>query len=116
MSQHKVLFVLTSHDQLAPGKSTGWYLPEFAHPYYVLASHAEVAVASPAGGAAPLDPSSVEMFKADEECQRFLKEKEALWKNTEKLSTFVGRASEFAAILYVGGHGRKYLAQGVVDV
>ena len=110
MSQHKVLFVLSSHGQLgSSGKQTGWYLPEAAHPYYVLSPHVEVVVASPTGGEAPLDPSSVEMFKEDEECQRFLKEKETLWKNTQKLSTFIGRADDFDAILYVGGHGRKCL-------
>jgi hypothetical protein len=37
----------------------------------------------------------------------FHKEKEALWKNTEKLDSFLGRANEFDAIFYVGGHGRK---------
>ena len=109
MSQRKVLFVLTSHNKLGSlGKPTGWYLPEFAHPYHVISPHADVVVASPAGGEAPLDPSSVESFKGDEQCQAFLKENEALWKNTEKLSNFVGRAKEFDAILYVGGHGRAF--------
>lgn len=48
------------------------------------------------------------MFKNDKESQNFLKDKESLWKNTEKLSDFVGRAQEFDAILFVGGHGRKW--------
>ena len=117
MSHHKVLFVLSSHDQLgSTGKQTGWYLPEFAHPYYVLAPHVEVVVASPSGGAAPLDPSSVEMFKDDEECQKFLKENQSLWKNTKKLSTFVGQANEFDAVLFVGGHGRKCSCCGISNL
>jgi len=105
----KVLFVLTSHNKLGDtGKPTGWYLPEFAHPYDVLADHVQIVVASPAGGEAPLDPSSVEAFQADPASQKFLKTKEALWKNTEKLSSFLGRAGEFEAIFFVGGHGPMF--------
>jgi putative intracellular protease/amidase len=54
-----------------------------------------------------LDPSSVEASKEDAESTKFLKEKESLWKNTEKLSSFIGKADQFDAIFYVGGHGRK---------
>ena len=65
-------------------------------------------VASPAGGEAPLDPSSTgEAIKDDEESQKFLLEKESLWKNTEKLETFKGKAKEFDAIFFVGGLGRE---------
>lgn len=105
----KVLFILSSHDKLGnTGKPTGWYLPEFAHPYYKLEGKTDITVASPKGGAAPLDPSSVEAFKEDAEAQKFLKEKESLWKNTEKLASFKGKADQFDAIFYVGGHGRMY--------
>lgn len=106
-SKQKVLFVLSSHGQMGDtGKPTGWYLPEFAHPYYKLEGKTDIIIASPKGGEAPLDPSSVEMFKSDAEASKFLREKESLWKNTEKLSDFVGKADEFAAVFYVGGHGR----------
>jgi len=104
----KVLFVLTSHSKLGnTGKPTGWYLPEFAHPYAVLSDQTTIVVASPAGGEAPLDPSSIEASKEDKTSVAFLK-KDHLWKNTEKLSTFLGRAKEFDAILYVGGHGPMF--------
>lgn len=83
--------------------------PEFAHPYYVLAPHAQLTIASPAGGEAPLDPGSVEAFKGDKECAKFLEEQESLWKNTEKLSSLAGKAKDFDAIFFVGGHGRKLL-------
>lgn len=46
------------------------------------------------------------MFENDPVSQKFLKEQEALWKNTEKLSDVLPRAYEFDAIFYVGGHGR----------
>jgi putative intracellular protease/amidase len=54
-----------------------------------------------------LDPGSAEAFKNDPECAEFLQTKSALWENTEKLSTFLGRAKEFDVIFYPGGHGRR---------
>lgn len=90
------------------GKPTGWYLPEFAHPYYKLEGKADITIASPKGGEAPLDPSSVEAFKEDPESKKFLAEKSALWKNTEVLSDFIGKSNEFAAIFFVGGHGPMF--------
>jgi len=105
----KFLFVLTSQDTMGDtGKPTGWYLPEFAHPYDILYRHLDIVVASPAGGAAPLDPSSVEATKDDKISVNFLKTEEKLWKNTEKLSSFLGRAEEFEGIFYVGGHGPMF--------
>lgn len=105
----KVLFVVTSHDKMGDtGKPTGWYLPEFAHPYEVLSSQCEIVVASPQGGEAPLDPSSVEAFKNDAISTKFLSHHENLWKNTHKLSEFVGKAKDFEAIFFVGGHGPMY--------
>lgn len=82
--------------------------PEFAHPWEVLHSKTELTIASPNGGTAPLDPSSVSMFEKDPVSVKFLKEQEALWKNTEKLADVLPRASEFDAIFYVGGHGRMF--------
>ena len=58
-------------------------------------------------GASPLDPSSVEASKEDDVSVKFLKENENLWKQTEKLDSFLGRAGEFDAIFFVGGHGRE---------
>jgi putative intracellular protease/amidase len=74
----------------------------------VLSSQVEVIVASPNGGEAPLDPSSVEAFKDDAVSTKFLKHSEALWKNTHKLSEFSGKAKEFEGIFFVGGHGRTF--------
>jgi putative intracellular protease/amidase len=109
MVQPKVLFVLTSHSKLGDtGKPTGWYLPEFAHPYEVLAPHTEITIASPAGGEAPLDPNSVEASKEDTVSIKFLKEREPLWKKTEKLEKFLGHAKEYEAIFFVGGHGPMF--------
>jgi len=127
-SKPRVLFVLTSHSEMGTsGKATGWYLvscletylfpsgtltnnlqPEFAHPYHQLKQVAEITVASPAGGAAPVDQGSVDNWKKDEVCGQVWENESSLWKNTEALSTFLGRAMDFAGIFYVGGHGRKF--------
>ncbi|KAL4892028.1 class I glutamine amidotransferase-like protein [Aspergillus ambiguus] len=104
----KVLVVLTSFDKLPNGHPTGWYLPEFAHPWEVLHEKAELVIASPKGGEAPLDPGSVKMFEGDPVSTKFLNEQQALWKNTHKLSDFVSRVSEFDALFYVGGHGPMF--------
>jgi putative intracellular protease/amidase len=74
----------------------------------VLASKAEIVVASPKGGVAPLDPGSVELFKNDESSVNFLKNHKSLWENTVPLKEFVGRSGEFDAIFYPGGHGPMY--------
>ncbi|KAK3352661.1 DJ-1/PfpI family protein [Lasiosphaeria hispida] len=106
----KVLVVLTSHEKLGnTGRLTGWYLPEFAHPYDGFkAAGFEVTVASPKGGVAPLDAGSVEMFKNDPSSVKFLNQNKELWENTEKLESFLGKADQFDAIFYPGGHGPMF--------
>ncbi|QKX57437.1 uncharacterized protein TRUGW13939_04550 [Talaromyces rugulosus] len=106
----KVLVVLTSVDKI-PGHDhpTGWYLPEFAHPWQILHdAGVEMTIASPKGGEAPLDPSSVKMFESDELSVNFHKNQQALWKNTERLAEIVPKAHEYDAIFYVGGHGPMF--------
>merc|ERR1712000_711524 len=83
----------------------GWYLPELAHPYNVLASKAELVMASPKGGKAPLDQASVEAFKEDKESVDFLNNKSSVWENTTPLKEFLGRANEFDALFYPVCHG-----------
>ncbi|KAI2624498.1 DJ-1/PfpI family protein [Xylaria nigripes] len=108
----KVLVVLTSYSTIqtdAGVHQTGWYLPELSHPYDVLAAAGvDIVTASPEGGVAPLDPGSVEMFKSDPSAVAFEKDKKALWEETQKLSSFRGRAAEFDAVFYPGGHGPMF--------
>lgn len=80
---------------------------QFAHPWEVLHTIAELTIASPNGGEAPLDPGSVKLFESDAISTKFLKEQEHLWKNTIKLVDVLPRVAEFDALFYVGGHGRK---------
>ena len=102
-----ILMVLTSHDQLGnTGKKTGFWLEEFAAPYYVFKdAGAQITLASPHGGQPPLDPKSddenaqtdaTRRFKADAEAQKQLA-------STVPLSSV--KAEDFDAVFYPGGHG-----------
>ena len=80
-------------------------MPEFAHPYYKLVDRVDITVASPKGGAAPVDPYSIESTKDDELSQYFYTEMKGLFEKTLPISSFIGKSGEFDAIFYVGGHG-----------
>ncbi|MBT9567933.1 MAG: type 1 glutamine amidotransferase domain-containing protein [Thiobacillus sp.] len=103
----KILMVLTSHDQLGDtGKRTGFWLEEFAAPYYVFKdAGVDITLASPRGGQPPLDPKSDEpdfqtdatrRFRADEAAQ-------AVLASTRKLGEMAAR--DYDAVFYPGGHG-----------
>ncbi|WP_298334115.1 type 1 glutamine amidotransferase domain-containing protein [uncultured Erythrobacter sp.] len=104
---NRVLIVLTSHDQLGEtGEKTGFWLEEFAAPYYVFKdAGAQITLASPLGGQPPLDPKSNEpdfqtaathRFEADDDAKAQLAE-------TKRLSEV--NANDFDAVFYPGGHG-----------
>lgn len=103
----KILMVLTSHDQLGnTGRKTGFWLEEFATPYYVFKdAGAEITLASPAGGQPPLDPKSGEPDSLTDATRRFEADAEAqaALANTVKLSGI--KADEYDALFYPGGHG-----------
>ena len=103
----KVLIVLTSHSDLGDtGQKTGFWIEEFAAPYYLMAdAGVELTLSSPKGGQPPIDPKSdspenqtpaTKRFHADEA----LSEKLA---NTVKLSEV--KEGEYDAVFYPGGHG-----------
>ena len=102
-----ILMVLSSHDKLGDtGRKTGFWLEEFAAPYYVFTdAGAQVTLVSPKGGQPPLDPKSDEpeaqtdstrRFKADDAAQSALA-------HTDKLADVSG--DDFDAVFYPGGHG-----------
>src|SRR5258708_18152041 len=103
----KILMVLTSHDQLGnTGRKTGFWLEEFAAPYFVFRdAGVELTLASPKGGQPPIDPKSdlpenqtpaMARFKQDQAVQKELS-------HTLRLADM--RAEDFDTIFYVGGHG-----------
>lgn len=103
----KVLFVLTSHEDLGnTGEKTGFWIEEFAAPYYELADKGvEITIASPNGGQPPIDPKSADPSSATEDTKRFdsdaaLQQKLA---NTVKLADI--NQADYDAIFYPGGHG-----------
>ena len=103
----KILFVLTSHGELGnTGEKTGFWIEEFAAPYYVFYdAGADITLASPQGGQPPIDPKSdapenqteaTKLFKGDKDLQQLLA-------NTKKLSEV--SAADYDAVFYPGGHG-----------
>jgi putative intracellular protease/amidase len=102
-----ILIVLTSHNRLGnTGKKTGFWLEEFAAPYYVFKdSGAHVTVVSPMGGQPPLDPKSDEADAQTAATKRFKEDTfaQAVLASTGKLSEV--NASAFDAVFYPGGHG-----------
>jgi putative intracellular protease/amidase len=103
----KILMVLTSHDKLGDtGRKTGFWLEEFAAPYYVFAdAGADITLASPKGGQPPLDPRSDEPDSQTDATRRFRADEAAQAKlaNTEKLANV--SAGDFDTVFYPGGHG-----------
>jgi putative intracellular protease/amidase len=103
----KILMVLTSHSELGnTGKKTGFWLEEFAAPYYVFVdAGVSVTLASPQGGQPPLDPSSDVPTAQTDATKRFKRDPAAQdgLAHTVKLASVA--AGEFDAVFYPGGHG-----------
>jgi putative intracellular protease/amidase len=102
-----ILMVLTSHDALGKtGKKTGFWLEEFAAPYYVLSdAGAKITLASPKGGQPPLDPKSDAADAQTDDTRRFKGDATArsALAATVKLTDLDLNA--FDAVFYPGGHG-----------
>jgi putative intracellular protease/amidase len=115
----KIVMVLTSHDQLgSTGRKTGFWLEEFAAPYFVFRdAGVELTLASPKGGQPPIDPKSdlpenqtpaMARFKQGERAQKELSQ-------TVKLETI--KSEDFDTVFYVGGHGPMWdLAESRVSI
>ncbi len=103
----KILFVLTSHDRLGnTGKKTGFWLEEFAAPYYVMKdAGAEITLASPAGGQPPLDPASDEPDAQTDATRRFKGDAAARQALAATARLAEVKADDFDAVFYPGGHG-----------
>jgi putative intracellular protease/amidase len=103
----KILMVLTSHDKLGnTGRETGFWLEEFAAPYYTFKdAGAEIVLASAKGGQPPLDPKSNEPDFQSDLTHRFEADADA----KARLATTVRldgiKAQVFDNVFYPGGHG-----------
>lgn len=103
----KILMVLTSHSELGDtGKKTGFWVEEFAAPYYVLADDgAVITIASPAGGQPPVDPKSENADAQTTATKRFYKDAEVIDKVANSLKLSDINAADYDAVFYPGGHG-----------
>ncbi|HEK1768286.1 TPA: type 1 glutamine amidotransferase domain-containing protein [Pseudomonas putida] len=103
----KILMVLTSHDQLGnTGKKTGFWLEEFAAPYYVfIDAGAQITLASPKGGQPPLDPKSDEPDAQTDATRRFQQDTEAQIALADTIPLGEIDPYDFDAVFYPGGHG-----------
>lgn len=103
----KVLMVLTSHSELGnTGKKTGFWLEEFAAPYYIFKdAGAEVVLASPAGGQPPLDPKSDLAEFQTEQTHRFNADAVAQYALANTVTLDSVRQEDFDTVFYPGGHG-----------
>ncbi|WP_271782383.1 type 1 glutamine amidotransferase domain-containing protein [Aquimarina algiphila] len=102
-----VLFVLTSHEDLgSTGHKTGFWIEEFATPYYLLKDKGvKITITSPKGGQPPIDPKSASSDFETESTKRFASDKETqeILAKTVQLETV--NHSDFDAVFYPGGHG-----------
>lgn len=102
-----ILFVITSHDELGnTGHKTGFWVEEFAAPYYHLIDAGfNVSIATPKGGQAPIDPNSEAPSAQTEATERYYKDLtvQGLIASTKKLDEV--KAEDFDAVFYPGGHG-----------
>lgn len=103
----KVLMVLTSHSELGKtGRKTGFWVEEFAAPYYVLAdAGAEITLASPKGGQPPIDPKSESPDAQTAATLRFDRDKELKEKLAHTLQLNTVNEMHYDAVFYPGGHG-----------
>jgi putative intracellular protease/amidase len=105
MTDKRVLLVLTSHDDLAGVRQTGYYVGEAAHPWRVFTDAGyQVDVASIAGGVPPQDGRDT----SDQVQEDFLADPgiSAQLANTTKLDDV--DPARYDAIYLVGGHGTMW--------
>lgn len=99
--------VLTSHEELGnTGEKTGFWIEEFATPYYVLAdAGAEITLASPKGGQPPVDPKSESADSQTIATKRFYRDNDLIDKVAHTIKLSEVQEADFDAVFYPGGHG-----------
>ena len=115
----KILMVLTSHDVLGKtGRKTGFWLEEFAAPYFVFRdAGVDLTLASPKGGQPPVDPKSDEPGNQTDAMARFKKDERAQRELSQTVKLADVKAQDFDTVFYVGGHGPMWdLAESPVSI
>ncbi len=103
----KILIVLTSHSALGnTGEKTGFWIEEFATPYYILVdAGADITIASPKGGQPPVDPKSELADAQKPSTERFYKDNILIDKVAYSLKLSDIKYDNYDAVFYPGGHG-----------
>jgi len=103
----KILMVLTSHSELGnTGEKTGFWVEEFAAPYYVFKDAGlEITLVSPDGGQPPIDPKSELQDFVTESTKRFDNDPAAQLQLANTLPLSSVKQQDFDAVFYPGGHG-----------
>ncbi|MBU0697204.1 MAG: type 1 glutamine amidotransferase domain-containing protein [Bacteroidetes bacterium] len=103
----KVLIVLTSHSDLGyTGEKTGFWVEEFAAPYYVMAdAGVELTIASPKGGQPPIDPKSEADGAQTDATKRFYADEALKTKLAHSVKLAEVNQADYDAVFYPGGHG-----------
>jgi putative intracellular protease/amidase len=115
----KILMVLTSHDRLGnTGRTTGFWLEEFAAPYFVFKdADVELTLASPAGGQPPIDPKSDLPENQTPAMTRFKRDKAAQDVLADTVELAEVKSTDYDSVFYVGGHGPMWdLAESPVSI
>jgi len=115
----KIAMVLTSHDQLGnTGRKTGFWLEEFAAPYFVFRdAGVQLTLASPKGGLPPVDPKSDLPENQTPAMARFKQDKTAQIALSQTINLADVRAEDYDTVFYVGGHGPLWdLAESPVSI
>lgn len=101
-NKRAILMVVTNQDKIDAARPTGLWLEEFTIAYqrFLDAGYA-IAVASPRGGTAAVDPLSREEVDVEQN-------QEAMARLQSTLPLARLRVHDFDAIYFVGGHGAKY--------
>ncbi len=109
-SSPTIAFILTSHSVLgSTGNKTGTWLEELAVPYWIFeAAGFNCILASPQGGAAPLDPDSLKDAWISEEGRRFLNDPVTHGKLTSTLTLSDLDQGQLSGIFLVGGAGTTW--------
>ncbi len=115
----KIVMVLTSHDQLGnTGRKTGFWLEEFAAPYFVFRdAGVQLTLASPKGGQPPVDPKSDEPENQTPAMTRFKQDQAAQLALSQTVKLADVKSEDYDTVFYVGGHGPMWdLAESPVSI
>ena len=115
----RIVMVLTSHDRLGDtGRMTGFWLEEFAAPYFVFRDGGvELTLASPKGGQPPIDPKSDLPENQTDAMARFKRDEAAQSALAQTIPLDQVRAADYDSVFYVGGHGPMWdLAESPVSI